>query len=199
MGYKDMSVSAAANAQQASHLSGLSNVPAHQTARPNEASSYGMQQSLDLRGNLGNLSHIVDRFPTDERMLPSTYYGDKGMSGPNMFSKPSATSASSKRLYLFLCAWYFLFCLFLGLPIFSQPNVALPYGHEMQAAAGTMYNRQLSELQNATNVDKNNTVQPDKKSKRRKSAKNGKCYKLILIAFYNHKRSLFKRNGTQAA
>lgn len=93
-----MNVSAAANAQQASHLSGLSNVPAHQTARTSEAPSYGMQQSLDLRGNLGNLSHIVDRFPTDERM----YYGDKGLSGANMFNKASATNASSKELYLFL-------------------------------------------------------------------------------------------------
>lgn len=101
MGYKDMSAPVA-NAQQTGHLSGLSNVPAHQASRPNETSNYGnptlgMQQSLDLRGNLGNLSHIVDRFPGDERMLPSAYYGDKVLSGPNMFSKPSATSASSMR------------------------------------------------------------------------------------------------------
>lgn len=51
--------------------------------------------------------------------------------------------------------------------------MALPYGHEMQAAAGTMYNRQMSELQNAASVDKNSAVQSDKKTKRRKSAKNG--------------------------
>lgn len=96
MGYKDMSV-AAANPQQVNHLS----IPGHQTARPNETSNYALQQSLDLRGNLGNLSHIVDRFPTDERMLSSTYYGDKGLGGGNMFSKPSATSASSKIFYYF--------------------------------------------------------------------------------------------------
>lgn len=71
----------------------------------------------------------------------------------------------------------------LDLPIFSQPNVTLPYGHEMQAAAGTMYNRQMSDLQNAANVvDKNNAVQSDnKKAKRRKGAKSGKSYKYFFI------------------
>lgn len=98
MGYKDMSVSSAGDTQQTTHLSGLSNVPAHQTPRCNETTTYGMQQTLDLRGNLGNLPpHIVDRFPADERMLSSAYYGDKGLGAANMFSKPSATSASSKK------------------------------------------------------------------------------------------------------
>lgn len=64
--------------------------------------------------------------------------------------------------------------MFLGLPVFSQPNVTMPYGHEMQAAAGTMYNRQMTELQNAVSVDKSGPVQTDKKSKRRKNAKSGK-------------------------
>lgn len=102
MGYKDMGVPAQ-NPQQTTHLSSLPNVPAHQVPpRTNETPNYGMQQSLDLRGNLGNISHIVDRYPTDERMLPSAYYGDKGLGGANMFSKPSATSASSKGLASFL-------------------------------------------------------------------------------------------------
>lgn len=56
----------------------------------------------------------------------------------------------------------------------------MSYGHEMHqaaaaaAAAGTMYNRQMTELQNVVNVDKNaGPVQPDKKTKRRKTTKNG--------------------------
>lgn len=75
---------------------------------------------------------------------------------------------------------------FLGLPVFSQPNVSIPYGHEMQAAAaaGTMYNRQMTELQNAVGgvVDKSSpVVQTDsKKTKRRKSAKNGKTFIVSL-------------------
>lgn len=111
MGYKEMGVSVSST-QQTTHLSGLTNVPAHQVPRSNETPNYGMQQSLDLRGNLGNLSHIVDRYPTDERMLPSAYYSDKGLGGANMFSsKPSATSASSMNFYLyFLFFFVILFC-----------------------------------------------------------------------------------------
>lgn len=177
MSYKDMGMTAAANSQQTPHLTNLTNVPSHQiAARSNETSNYGntlgMQQSLDLRGNLGNLSHIVDRYSTDDRMLPSSYYGDKtGLAGANMFSKPSATNASSKNRVL---SWniFSLKCiaLFLGLPVFSQSNVSMPYGHEMQTAAGTMYNRQMTELQN---VEKSSPAQTDKKTKRRKNAKNG--------------------------
>lgn len=97
MGYKDMGVSAP-NTQQTAHLSNVPN--AHQVPpRTNETPNYGMQQPLNIRGNLGNLSHIVDRYPTDERMLPSAYYSDKGLGGGNMFSKPSATSASSKSFF----------------------------------------------------------------------------------------------------
>lgn len=65
--------------------------------------------------------------------------------------------------------------------MFSQPNVTMPYGHEMQATAGTVYNRQITELQNAVNVDKGSNVQIDKKSKRRKSAKSGKYFYKFLI------------------
>lgn len=95
MGYKDMTPNPS---QQTPHLTNLSNVPAHQIpSRSNETGNYGgMQQSLDLRGNLGNLTHIVDRYhQTDDRMLSSAYYGDKTLSGANMFSKPSATNATS--------------------------------------------------------------------------------------------------------
>lgn len=100
IGYKDMNT--AANVQQTNHLTSLTGPSSHQATRPGDASNYGnssmaMQQSLDLRGNLGNISHIVDRFSTDERALSSSYYGDKSLGGANMFSKPSSTSTASKE------------------------------------------------------------------------------------------------------
>lgn len=163
MSYKDMDV-----ATSNQDLVNITNVPAHQSSR---TPAYGnpvldVDQSLGLRGSLANLSHIMDRFSAEDRMLSSlqsgasSYYSDKNLSGAHMFSKGIATSSSN-------------------LPIFSQPNMAMSYNHDMQATASSLYNRQIAELQNQSLVtsEKNTAqVQQDtKKSKRRKTAKTGEC------------------------
>lgn len=159
--------------QQPSHLTSLGHQPARSAA--DNRMTYGnpaldVDQSLGLRENLANLSHIVDRFSAEDRMLTSlqssaasSYYANKAnLAGSHMFSKAISTSSS-------------------GLPIFSQPNMALPYSHEMQATTSAMYERQMTELQNpaaaAAGASGNEKVaaqgQQEKKSKRRKSAKTG--------------------------
>ncbi|GJQ87089.1 hypothetical protein Trydic_g23942 [Trypoxylus dichotomus] len=93
--------------------------------RPNyTASSLEMDQSLNLRGNIGNLSHIVDRFPSDDRMLglqstAQPFYPEKTLAPAHMLSKPIATSAS-------------------GLPMFTQPNITIPYRDNMQEKSVSM-------------------------------------------------------------
>uniref|UniRef100_A0A1Y1K7W9 Bromo domain-containing protein n=1 Tax=Photinus pyralis TaxID=7054 RepID=A0A1Y1K7W9_PHOPY len=95
-----------------------------------------------------SVSHIVDRFPSE-----NMYYADKTLAASHMYNKPIVTNSSS-------------------LPIFSQP-----YGHDIQTSAGG-YNRQLTELQTAkpflqqTPQAQSSQQLADKKSKRRKNAKN---------------------------
>lgn len=161
MSYKDMDVATSSTQD----LVNITNVSAHQSSR---TPSYGnpvldVEQSLGLRGSLANLSHIMDRFSAEDRMLSSlqsgasSYYSDKKLSGAHMFSKGIVTSSSN-------------------LPIFSQPNMVMSYNHDMQATA---YNRQIAELQNqslVTNEKSTAQVQQDtKKSKRRKTTKTGEC------------------------
>lgn len=171
-GYKDIGAPTSSS-QQTSHLGNLGGVASHQVPRSSAENrmTYGnptidVDQTLGLRENLANLTHIVDRFSADDRMLSglqssaSSYYANKNLAGAHMFSKPIATSAS-------------------GLPIFSQPNMAIPYSHEMQATASTMYDRQMTELQNPAVVNSEKgapQVQQEKKSKRRKGAKTGESF-----------------------
>lgn len=93
------------------------------------ASPIGMDQSL-IRGNLANLSHIVDRFPTDERLLQSlpnsSYYSDKSLT--HMFKGISTPNVTSNAT----------------LPMFSQP---MPY-REMQTTQNMTYSRPITELPN---------------------------------------------------
>lgn len=130
--------------------------------------SLDMDQSLGLRGNIPNLSHIVDRYP-DERMLSGlqtpSYYGDKNLAAAqHMFSKPISTNSS-------------------GLPMFTQSNMAMPYSHSMQSTS--MYNRSI-ELQNSSmiNQDKNINIQSqpvEKKTKKRKTNKTSKSTFLFIL------------------
>lgn len=164
MSYKDMNVATSSTQD----IVNITNVPAHQSSR---TPAYGnpvldVEQTLGLRGSLANLSHIMDRFSAEDRMLsslqsgPSPYYSDKNLGGAHMFSKSIATTSSN-------------------LPIFSQPNMAMSYNHEMQATASSLYNRQIAELQNQSLVTSEKStaqVQQDtKKSKRRKATKTGEC------------------------
>lgn len=81
-----------------------------------------MDQSLSMRGNLANLSHIVDRFPTDDRLLQglqnSSYYTNKGLS--HMLQTSSANSGA--------------------LPMFSQPM----YSRDIQQQSMS-YTRPMTE------------------------------------------------------
>ncbi|XP_017780835.1 PREDICTED: uncharacterized protein LOC108565750 isoform X2 [Nicrophorus vespilloides] len=116
---------------------------------------------MDLRGNLANLSHIVERYPNDERVLP----GLQSSAPPaynmtpaqHMFSKPNAS-------------------------MFTQPNSMPAYTHNIQNNA--MYNRPMSEIQgpapvNMMGQDRNAGVNTptlqqqmqEKKTKRRKTTK----------------------------
>lgn len=122
--------------------------------------------SLDI----GNISHIVDRFPSDDRMLGlqsggQAFYPEKTLATAHMLSKPIATSSS-------------------GLPMFTQPNITIPYRENMQVNS-SLYGRQM-ELQSS------NVLPPqqekavslpqvsEKKTKKRKSAKTG----LFIHLFY---------------
>lgn len=119
---------------------------------------YTATGSIDI-SNLSNLSHIVDRYQEERILAPtSSYYADKSL----MFSKQMVTSAS-------------------GMQMFSQPSVAMAYGHDMQPTS--IYNRQM-EMQGAVmNAEKQAAVQqqpPEKKSKRRKTSKASKFFCIIL-------------------
>ncbi|KAJ8957075.1 hypothetical protein NQ318_007288 [Aromia moschata] len=129
--------------------------------------SIDVDQPLGLGRNITNLSHIVDRFNNDEQSIiaslqtTSSYYSDKGLGTPHMFTKPISTSASA-------------------LPMFSQANMAAmqSYNQSIQGTATTMYNRQMTELQNPgiTPNEAKASLQPqptqEKKVKKRKSSKN---------------------------
>ncbi|XP_063920414.1 uncharacterized protein LOC135135318 [Zophobas morio] len=186
MGYKGMEMNPPASNPQQAH-SNYTNTSAHSNTnrlaqpqpldvqssyksnevsipRPTYNTHLDMDQPLGLRGNIANLSHIVDRYNNDERMLSglqssaSQYYGDKGLGGPHMFNKPISTSAS-------------------GLPIFNQPNMGIQsYNQNIQTPSSPMYNRQMAELQSpvmTNEVKSANVAQQsvEKKSKKRKSAK----------------------------
>ncbi|KRT81204.1 hypothetical protein AMK59_5892, partial [Oryctes borbonicus] len=130
--------------------------------RPNyNTSSLEMDQSLNLRGNIGNLSHIVDRFPSDDRMLglqssAQAFYPEKTLAPAHMLSKPIATSASA-------------------LPMFTQPNITIPYRDNMQQVNNSLYGRQMTELQNANVLQQEKPVSmpqvQEKKTKKRKTNK----------------------------
>ncbi|EFA00137.2 uncharacterized protein dikar [Tribolium castaneum] len=182
MGYKNVDMNAATSNPQQAHTN-YTNTSVHSNPnrlgqpldvqssyksnevsipRPTYNTHIDMDQPLGLRGNIANLSHIVDRYNNDERMLTglqpaaSQYYGDKGLGGPHMFNKPICTSSS-------------------GLPIFNQPNMIQSYNQNMQVPTSSMYNRQMTELQNPMSGEaKNANVAQqgsEKKSKKRKSAK----------------------------
>lgn len=126
-------------------------------------SSLDMDQSLNLRGNIGNLSHIVDRFQSDDRMLglqptAQAFYPEKTLAPAHMLSKPIATSASA-------------------LPMFTQPNISIAYRDNIQVN-NSLYGRQMTELQNANPVMQQEKAVPlpqvqEKKTKKRKSTKTG--------------------------
>lgn len=131
-------------------------------------SSIDVEQPLSLGRNISNLSHIVDRFGNDDCIITglqssASYYSDKGLGTSHMFNKPISTSTS-------------------GLPMFSQANVAAmqSYNQSVQGAGSTMYNRQMTELQNPAIIQGdpkgNLQSQPvqEKKTKKRKSSKSGK-------------------------
>ncbi|RZC33460.1 uncharacterized protein BDFB_003721, partial [Asbolus verrucosus] len=184
MGYKNIEMNAVTSNPQQAHTN-YTNSSAHSSTnrlaqpldvqssyksnevsipRPTYNTHLEMDQPLGLRGNIANLSHIVDRYNNDERMLSSLqppasqYYGDKGLGAPHMFNKPISTSSS-------------------GLPIFNQSNMGMQsYNQNMQATTSSMYNRQMTELQspNMTNEAKNaRDAQQvmEKKPKKRKSSK----------------------------
>lgn len=169
MGYKGVNV----NAQHSPHMTHMNTNTNIQQQQPRESPAENVNRldykppemsiprppystsssSIDM-SNLSNLTHIVDRYPSDERILPpAPYYTDKNL----MFSKPMSTSTS-------------------GIPMFSQPNAAMTYSHDMQPTSTSMYNRQM-EMQNTNlmNQEKNVNVQQqpvtEKKTKRRKSSK----------------------------
>lgn len=98
-------------------------------------------QSLGLRGNLTNLSHIVDRFSTE-----NMYY-EKGLA-PHIYTKPMATSASS-------------------LPMFTQPYSHEMQGQGGQ----TMYNLQPAQAKSVAAAPTAYPPAPVEKKKRRKNAK----------------------------
>lgn len=185
MGYKSMAVNVSSSPQ----ATNISNSGVQQQSReipevpsgykPPEMSiprnpystptSLDMDQSLGLRGNLPNLSHIVDRYQ-DDRMLSGlqtpSYYGDKNLAAAqHIFSKPMSTNSS-------------------GLPpMFTQPNMAMPYSHSMQSTS--MYNRPI-ELQNSSmiNQDKNINIQQQPVEKKTKKRKTNKTSMFILFFIY---------------
>ncbi|RZC39452.1 Bromodomain and/or DUF1421 domain containing protein, partial [Asbolus verrucosus] len=184
VGYKNMEMNAVtSNPQQAhkNHTNSSAHSSTNRLAQPldvqssyksNEVSiprpTYNthleMDQPLGLRGNIANLSHIVDRYNNEERMLSSLqppasqYYRDKGLGAPHMFNKPISTSSS-------------------GLPICNQFNMGMQsYNQNMQATTSSMYNRQMTEFQSPsmTNEAKNaRDAQQvmENKPKKRKSSK----------------------------
>lgn len=171
----------ASSMQQAQASIDVSSHTSHTTSdsRLQTFGNPSLEVDQSLRGNLANLSHIVDRFPTDDRMLSgiqpgSAYYSDKGHSASNVYGKTMATSSS-------------------GLPIFNQPNVTMPYSHDMQSTASSIYNKQFSDLQSGA-AEKNSQTQ-DKKSKRRRSTKSCKLllYSLLMGCLYECGQSVVSR------
>nr|XP_023016568.1 serine/arginine repetitive matrix protein 2-like isoform X2 [Leptinotarsa decemlineata] len=110
-----------------------------------------------------SLSHMVDERLMAGLQNAGSFYTDKGLgsSAAHIFNKPISTSASA-------------------LPIFSQSNMAAAmqsYGQNVQGTTTSMYNRQMTELQNAAVMQNDlKTGQQmqaqEKKSKKRKSSKN---------------------------
>ncbi|XP_067001184.2 uncharacterized protein dikar [Anabrus simplex] len=114
---------------------------------PVPPSSLGMDP-LALRGNLANLSHIVDRFPPDERLLTglqaagSPFYGEKGLGPQHIFGQsvsttlPTSISSTSAAMAMF-----------------SQPSSAImtmAYNHDSRMVPSPIaYSRSVSELSSA--------------------------------------------------
>lgn len=123
----------------------------------NTANTLGIDQSLGIRGNLANLSHIVDRFPTDDRLLQglqnTSYYADKSL---HMFAKGIPTSNAGTS----------------SLPMFTQP---MAYRTDLnQSASNISYNRPIVELQNPQSMlpqSKSPVSQPDVKKGRKRKTK----------------------------
>lgn len=118
-------------------MSGATFKPEIAIPRPSFSSSsaLGIDQSL-MRGNLANIPHIVDRFPSDERLLSgiqnSSFYADKGLS--HMFGKSMPTTLTSNA-----CTS--------SLTMFTQQ---MAYRNEQiqQSASNVTYSRPVTELQN---------------------------------------------------
>lgn len=137
-----------------------------------------MEESLNSRRNLINLSHVADKYHTDERLLSSLqtnvgYYPEKSFPSSHMFTKPGVTTPSD-------------------LPIFSQPNISFSYNNI--SSVSTDFNKQINDLQNASLINtekplKAQQILTEKKLKRKKHVKAGKrkyfSYKktLVLILF----------------
>ncbi|XP_056642020.1 uncharacterized protein LOC130448611 [Diorhabda sublineata] len=122
--------------------------------------------SVDVGRTMANLSHIVDRFSNDDRMMvglqnTSSFYSDKPLGTSHILNKPISNNASA-------------------LPIFSQANMAAiqSYNQNLQATTSSLYNRQMTDLQNSGVMQsemKNSQQQmqiQEKKSKKRKTSKN---------------------------
>lgn len=121
----------------------------------NPSTTLGMDQ-MGIRGNLANLSHIVDRFPTDDRLLSglqnSSYYTDKNLS--HMFkSIPTTLPANTTS----------------NLPMFTQP---MAYRGDIQQSQNMSYNRPMgpAELQNPQlQIPQSKSPTLDKKARKRKT------------------------------
>ncbi|XP_072385619.1 uncharacterized protein dikar [Diabrotica undecimpunctata] len=139
-------------------LSQMQNVSNSSMSRSNYSAS-----SVDVSRTMANLSHIVDRFSNEERVMVGlqntpSFYGDKGLSSSHILNKPISSNASA-------------------MPIFSQGNMAAiqSYNQNLQASSTSLYNRPMADLQNAGVMQsdlKNNQQIQEKKSKKRKSSKN---------------------------
>lgn len=131
-----------------------------------------MEQPLGLRGNIANLSHIVDRYNNDERMLTtlqpaaSQYYGDKGLNGPHMFNKQATSS------------------------IFNQAANMGMQSYNQQGTASSMYNRQMTELQTPPGMSNDGKSasgpQPpvEKKTKKRKSSSKAGVFCFFCVVYF---------------
>ncbi|KAJ8924783.1 hypothetical protein NQ315_000936 [Exocentrus adspersus] len=172
IGYKDLDPQQVRGGNFNASSEGAANTPGGfkpevSIPRPTyNTSTLDMDQPLGLGRNITNLSHIVDRFSNDECLIAglqtsASYYSEKGLGASHIFSKAVSTSAS-------------------GLPMFSQANMAAmqSYNQNVQGTGSSMYNRQMTELQNPALMqnDPKGTIQPppvqEKKSKKRKSSKN---------------------------
>ncbi|KAG5892917.1 hypothetical protein JTB14_006232 [Gonioctena quinquepunctata] len=165
MSYKGMELGCASTQAPRATSDASSDAMSDRLSQIQEASSgSNVARYNDVGRSMASLSHIVDRFGSEERMMAGlqqntpSYYSDKGLGTAHIFNKPISTSASA-------------------LPIFSQSNMAAmqSYSQNVQATTTSMYNRQMSELQNAAvmqNDLKASQQVQEKKSKKRKSSKN---------------------------